>query len=67
MKLLPQDKRGFLALPVLVWIPIAMIRIVGFQAEKSSDTMIPTLRNMGIITLILVVMATFAIRWKPRR
>lgn len=55
MQILPKARSDRLVVPFLVWIPIAFLRIVGFQAAHSSDETEATLRLLGIITVILAI------------
>ncbi len=55
MHILPKARSDLLVVPLLVWIPIAVLRMVGFQAEHTADEMGSTLRMLGIITAILAI------------
>jgi hypothetical protein len=55
MRLGPKETSDWLVLPLLLWIPIAFLRIVGLQAAKSGEEVVPVLHNLGIVTSILLV------------
>ena len=64
MRLLPRHKRELLALPLLLWIVIAIgLIMVAPQAERAGHG--PNLGVIAIVTFALILLAAAGVRRKP--
>ena len=55
MRLLPDDKRDWLVLPLLLWVPVAFLMMAGLQAAKSGEEVSSVPRVLGFITAAVAV------------
>ncbi len=66
MRLLPKNKNDLLVLPLLLWIPVAFLRIVGLQAAKSGEEAAAALRTIAVVTAVLAVPFAVGVAQKLR-
>ncbi|MGH9523062.1 MAG: hypothetical protein ACRD3E_11090 [Terriglobales bacterium] len=65
MRLLPRHKGDLLALPLLLWIVIAIdLIMIAPQAEKPGEG--ANLAGIAIVTFALILLAAAGVRRKPK-